>query len=120
MLMEMLVEYCEATGKRLPSSLRLCMMSGDWIPLTLPERIRALSESCQIVSLGGATEASIWSILYPIEKMNKQWQSIPYGFPMYNQQFHVLSHDLSPKPEWAVGELYIGGEGLALEISWRQ
>ncbi|WP_320175465.1 non-ribosomal peptide synthetase/type I polyketide synthase [Maridesulfovibrio sp.] len=115
MLMEMLVEYCEATNKKLPSSLRLCMMSGDWIPLTLPQRIRALSDSCQIVSLGGATEASIWSILYPIEKMNKQWQNIPYGSPMYNQQFHVLSHDLSPKPEWAVGELYIGGDGLALE-----
>lgn len=114
MLMEMLVEYCEATGKRLPSSLRLCMMSGDWIPLTLPDRIRALS-ACQIVSLGGATEASIWSILYPVNKLGKQWQSIPYGYPMYKQQFHVLSHDLSPKPEWAVGELYIGGDGLALE-----
>ncbi|WP_415717911.1 amino acid adenylation domain-containing protein [Maridesulfovibrio sp.] len=115
MLMEMLVEYCEATGKRLPASLRLCMMSGDWIPLTLPERIRTLSDSCQIISLGGATEASIWSILYPINRLDQGWQSIPYGFPMHKQQFHVLSHDLYPKPEWAVGELYIGGEGLALE-----
>lgn len=114
MLMEMLVEYCEATNKRLPSSLRLCMLSGDWISLTLPERISALNGSCQIVSLGGATEASIWSIFYPVKEIRKEWLSIPYGYPMYRQHIHVLSHDLSPKPEWAVGEMYIGGDGIAI------
>lgn len=115
MMMELLVEYCEMRGKKLPASLRLVMMSGDWISLSLPERIAALSPHCEVISLGGATEGSIWSILYPIKEHNTEWNSIPYGFPMHNQEFHVLDRNLCPMPEWAVGELYIGGEGLALE-----
>ena len=42
-LMEMLVEYAAGRGACLPDSLRLVLMSGDWIPVTLPERIRKLA-----------------------------------------------------------------------------
>ena len=117
-LMEMLVEYLEGRGEPLPSSLRLVMMSGDWIPVRLPERIRRLSPQVEIVSLGGATEASIWSILYPIERVDPEWKSIPYGRPMVNQRFYVLDEKLDPRPDWVPGQLFIGGVGLALGY-WR-
>lgn len=39
-VMEALIGHLEATGKSLPPSLRLVFLSGDFIPLTLPERIR--------------------------------------------------------------------------------
>ncbi len=45
----------------------VCAFSGDWIPVNLPDRIRKEYENAEVVSLGGATEASIWSY-YPIEK----------------------------------------------------
>jgi len=93
--------------------LRLLMMSGDWIPLSLPEQIKKYFPHAKIISLGGATEASIWSIYYPIEALDKHWNSIPYGKPLANQTFHVLKNDLSPCPDWVVGDLYIGGIGLA-------
>ena len=89
------------------------MMSGDWIPLTLPDKIRALQPSIQIISMGGATEASIWSILYPIETVDLAWPSIPYGKAMVNQTFSVLNDALEPCPVWVPGQLYIGGIGLA-------
>ena len=90
-LMEMLVQYAEDTGSRLPVSLRLVFMSGDWIPVGLPDRIRALCDHhVEIVSLGGATEAAIWSISYPIQSVDPSWSSIPYGRPLANQRFHVL------------------------------
>ena len=44
-LMEMLVDYVESRGESLPASLRLVMISGDLIPVTLPERIRALRKA---------------------------------------------------------------------------
>ncbi len=111
-LMQLLMEY--ATSKQvLPSSLRLVMMSGDWLPLNLPSQIKAVIEDVQVISLGGATEASIWSILYPIETVDPAWKSIPYGSPMVNQQFYVLNHNLEPCPIWVPGHLYIGGIGLA-------
>ena len=118
-LMEMLVEYAAGRGACLPDSLRLVLMSGDWIPVTLPERIRKLaSPDIAIISLGGATEASIWSILYPIGAVETGWQSIPYGRPMVNQRFHVLNERREPCPVWTPGTLYIGGVGLA-QGYWR-
>jgi amino acid adenylation domain-containing protein len=118
-LMEMLVEHVGGRGEALPASLRLALLSGDWVPLTLPERIEALaSGEVQVISLGGATEASIWSILYPIERVEPTWKSIPYGRPMVNQRFHVLNEWLSPCPVWTPGQLYIGGLGLA-QGYWR-
>ncbi|ELR97624.1 non-ribosomal peptide synthetase [Gloeocapsa sp. PCC 73106] len=94
-------------------SLRLALLSGDWIPLDLPEQIRTISEDIEIISLGGATEASIWSILYPVTTVNPHWKSIPYGRPMTNQNFYVLNNNLEPCPMLVTGQLYIGGKGLA-------
>jgi hypothetical protein len=75
--------------------------------------MRRLRPGLQAVSLGGATEASIWSILHPIGDVSPEQKSIPYGRPMLNQRFHVLDAALEPCPVWVPGQLYIGGEGLA-------
>jgi pyochelin synthetase len=68
--------------------------------------------------MGGATEASIWSIDYPITAVNPEWKSIPYGRPMANQTYFVLNESLEPCPIGVPGDLYIGGIGLA-EGYWR-
>jgi amino acid adenylation domain-containing protein len=118
-LMQMLVHYVSKHSQTLPDLLlRLTMMSGDWIPLKLPDRIKRLWPQISIMSLGGATEASIWSIYYPIVTVDPTWNSIPYGKPLANQTFHVLNHLLEPCPIWVPGELYIGGIGLA-QCYWR-
>ncbi|GFE67459.1 non-ribosomal peptide synthetase [Chroococcus sp. FPU101] len=95
------------------NSLRLVLLSGDWLPLHLPERIQNQLGKTEIISLGGATEASIWSILYPIQEIKPNWKSIPYGRPMTNQKFYVLNEHLEPCPMWVTGQLYIGGIGLS-------
>jgi len=111
-LMQMMVEY--AAGRPdVFQNLRLVLLSGDWLPLTLPGQIKSLREGVQVVSLGGATEASIWSILYPIEEVSPDCPSVPYGKPMKNQRFYVLDEALEPRPVWVPGQLYIGGIGLA-------
>ncbi|HEX6901353.1 MAG TPA: AMP-binding protein, partial [Thermoanaerobaculia bacterium] len=112
-LMEMLVEYGTGRPGALDFPLRAVTMSGDWIPPRLPDRIRAAFPGIQIVSMGGATEASIWSIHYPIGEVPAEWVSIPYGRPMRNQTFFVLDRDLEPRPVGVQGHLYIGGIGLA-------
>ncbi|WFQ80453.1 amino acid adenylation domain-containing protein [Xenorhabdus sp. SF857] len=96
------------------NSLRWILMSGDWIPTPLPAKLSALHPALNLLSLGGATEASIWSIAYPIAQVDPHWCSIPYGKPLANQTFYVLNSALSPCPVWVTGELYIGGSGLAL------
>ena len=111
-LVQLLVDQA-GKPELLGDSLRLVMMSGDWIPLGLPDQIRRVLPKANVVSLGGATEASIWSILFPVGKVDPNWKSIPYGKAMLNQSFHVMKPDLSPCPNWVPGQLYIGGVGLA-------
>lgn len=112
-LMQMLVEYAADRPDIPPCPLRLVLLSGDWIPMALPDQIKALVKGVQVISLGGATEASIWSILYPIEDVDPAWKSIPYGKPMLNQRCYVLNKALEACPVWVIGSLYIGGVGLA-------
>jgi len=113
-LLQMLVD-CPGvgSGELDVSSLRLALLSGDWIPIELPQRARSLVGELDVVSLGGATEASIWSIIYPIGPLDPTWRSIPYGKPLVNQRFYVLNDGLDPCQPWVTGHLYIGGIGLA-------
>jgi amino acid adenylation domain-containing protein/non-ribosomal peptide synthase protein (TIGR01720 family) len=109
---EMLVQHLESNMEELP--LKHIWMSGDWIPVTLPGRLKKIFKDTKITSLGGATEASIWSITYPIEKIDSEWESVPYGKPLGNQRFYVLDEFFEQCPYWTSGQLYIGGDGLAL------
>jgi amino acid adenylation domain-containing protein len=111
-LMEMFMEHIAGLGS-IRSDLRLVLLSGDWIPVGLPDRIKSRFPGVRVIGLGGATEASIWSILYPIHDVDPDWKSIPYGKPMANQQWHVLDGSLEPAPIWVPGDLYIAGRGLA-------
>lgn len=112
-LMTMAVDYAERRGVHLPASLRLVLLSGDWIPLSLADRVRQISTAKDIVGLGGATEASIWSNWFQIDTVEPGWTSIPYGFPLTNQQYHVLDAKGRNCPDWVPGDLYIAGTGLA-------
>ncbi|NEO79695.1 amino acid adenylation domain-containing protein [Moorena sp. SIO4G3] len=112
-LMQMLVEHLFGTSRVPIEGLRVVMLSGDWLPVDLPEKIQSLWPNVQVMSLGGATEASIWSIGYKIEKVDPNWKSIPYGKPLLNQRFYVLNELMEARPVWVPGQLYIGGVGLA-------
>ncbi|MCF2152223.1 amino acid adenylation domain-containing protein [Desmonostoc muscorum LEGE 12446] len=111
-LVQLLVENFEINYPSQKLSFRLFMMSGDWIPVKLPEKIKRLF-SAKVVSLGGATEGSIWSIYYDISEIDANWKSIPYGYPLTNQEFYVLDQRMQPRPNNVPGELYIGGVGVA-------
>jgi amino acid adenylation domain-containing protein len=111
-LCEMLADYYIAEERKFPT-LRQFMLSGDWISLKLPDKIRKIAENADIVSMGGATEASIWSIRYHISEVKPEWTSIPYGTAMANQEMYVLNDIMQICPENVPGNIYIGGIGLA-------
>ncbi|MFI0408237.1 amino acid adenylation domain-containing protein [Actinomadura sp. 3N508] len=113
-LMQLWVDECARTGASPGAKLRLALLSGDWIPVALPDQVRSLCPDTDVVSLGGATEASIWSVCYPIGEVPPGWASIPYGKPLANQTLHVYDDRLEPCPVWTTGEIYIGGTGVAL------
>jgi amino acid adenylation domain-containing protein/non-ribosomal peptide synthase protein (TIGR01720 family) len=94
------------------SRLRLVFLSGDWIPVTLPDQVRETFPGACVVALGGATEAAIWSNFHVIGEVRPSWVSIPYGRPIQNARYLVLGNDLAPCPAGVRGDLYIGGDCL--------
>lgn len=116
-LMQLLADAAQVAGRTLPS-LKTVMLSGDWIPVSLPGQARGVIPHAAWHSLGGATEASIWSITYPMKDVAADWTSIPYGRPLANQRWHVLAEDGSDAPDGVPGQLHIAGAGLALGY-WR-
>jgi amino acid adenylation domain-containing protein len=94
--------------------LRLVLLSGDWIPVPLPDVVRASFTNARVISLGGATEATVWSNWFPIREVDPAWPSIPYGRPITNARYHVLDHELAPCPIGVPGDLYIGGSCLCV------
>ncbi len=95
------------------TSLRLVLVSGDWVGLDLPGRLRKKSPDCRFIALGGATEASIWSNCFEVESVDPAWRSIPYGTPLSNQCFRVVDPLGRDCPDLVTGELWIGGLGVA-------
>uniref|UniRef100_A0AAU3GMR0 Phenyloxazoline synthase MbtB n=1 Tax=Streptomyces sp. NBC_01401 TaxID=2903854 RepID=A0AAU3GMR0_9ACTN len=112
--LHMLCDWLRAEPPADDSTPRLALISGDWVPVALPDEARAVLPGLEVISLGGATEGSIWSIAHPVGEVDTARPSIPYGKPLTNQRFAVLDKQLRPCPEWVPGELYIAGAGVAL------
>lgn len=108
-----LLEERLSRGIQSNSRLRLVFLSGDWIPLKLPPLLKRSFIGVEVVGLGGATEAAVWSNYFNIDEVKPEWTSIPYGRPIQNARYYILDSRLSPCPIHVPGELYIGGECLA-------
>ncbi|MFF2505878.1 amino acid adenylation domain-containing protein [Streptomyces sp. NPDC058067] len=113
MLLEMLVTVV-GSGGVLPSSLRLALVSGDWVGLDLKSRLVGVGSGCRLVALGGATEAGIWSNWWEVGEVPAGWSSVPYGRPLANQCFRVVDGEGRDCPDLVPGELWIGGASLAV------
>ncbi|MBE9120384.1 amino acid adenylation domain-containing protein [Tychonema sp. LEGE 07199] len=111
-MMEMLLDYAAGRSEVLPECLRWAFLGGDWIPITLPERLRAIVRECRVVSVGGPTETTLWNIWYPVETVDSSWKSIPYGSPIANTRYYILNERLEDCPVWVAGEMCCAGVGL--------
>ena len=105
------LEHCKDSVAK--TTLRTVFLSGDWIPVSMPNQIRSLFPAAKVVALGGATEAAIWSNYFVVDKVEPEWRSIPYGKPIQNARYYVLNEVLDHQPIGVTGDLYIGGNCLA-------
>ena len=91
------------------NGLKRFMVGGEPLPLDLGRR---LSESIagDLINLYGPTETTVWSASQRIRRNESQ---ILIGKPVANTQLYVLDPQRELVPIGSVGELYIGGAGLA-------
>ncbi|MER5891127.1 amino acid adenylation domain-containing protein [Streptomyces sp. NPDC001941] len=113
-LLAMAVPFAQAREPAGRDTLRLVMLSGDWIPVPLPDQIREAFPNAQVVAQGGTTETTVWSSDYRVGEVDPAWPSIPYGKPMQNVRYYVLDARLRPCPIGEEGDLYIAGTCVAM------
>jgi len=88
--------------------LEALLIGGEPLPVALANELSSLT-SAKLFNLYGPTETTIWSSLDEIEP---DAVSVSIGRPIANTRFYVLGPEGNPMPCGAVGELYIGGEGV--------
>ena len=113
-MMEMMLEYADSAAGAFPTTLRLVILGGDWVPITLPERLRRHAPQAELLSIGGPTETTIWNVWYPVGAVDPTWRSIPYGKPTANNAYHVLTEEGLDAPDFVPGEMVSTGLGVTL------
>ncbi|SDP95080.1 amino acid adenylation domain-containing protein, partial [Rhodoferax sp. OV413] len=100
------------TGGRLP--LRVCIAGGEALPT---EDVALVFDACTpqwLANSYGPTEAVVSPCVWRCDGPGAALGAYaPIGRPVGTRLVRVLDADLRPVPSGAVGELYIGGEGLA-------
>ncbi len=71
---------------------------------------RLLGTGGELWNLYGPTETTIWSTIHCVEAGEG---AVPVGNPIGNTQIYILNGEREPVPYGLVGELYIGGTGVA-------
>ncbi|WP_406369775.1 amino acid adenylation domain-containing protein [Streptomyces sp. NBC_00647] len=87
------------------------VVAGESLPGALVERWRRLLGDGRVVNEYGPTEATVGTCVFPIETAYEG--VVPIGRPLPNVHMRVLDAELRPVPVGVVGELYVGGSGVA-------
>lgn len=95
------------------SQLRRLLVGVEPIPDALLTGLIAQMPALCILNGYGPTETTICSTLYEVDTAHPQPGNTPIGRPAANTQIYLLDPRLQPVPIGVVGELYIGGVGLA-------
>mgnify|MGYP006074556687 FL=1 len=74
---------------------------------------REFAPETRLINEYGPTEAVVGCSVYEVSKKTTQNGAIPIGLPIWNTQLYLLDPNLEPVADGMVGELYIGGNGLA-------
>ncbi len=93
------------------SGLRRIICSGEALPVEAQRQVFEQLPSVELHNLYGPTEAAIDVTFWQCR--DERSDSVPIGQPIANLATYVLDSALRPLPPGLVGELYLGGVGLA-------
>lgn len=96
------------------ASLRVLLFGGE---VAEPARVRAVLDSgkpTRLLHMYGPTENTSFTTWHEVESLAPDAATVPIGRPIANTHIHILNDALKPVSVGVTGELYVGGDGLAL------
>jgi enterobactin synthetase component F len=85
------------------------LVGGEALPSDLAHKMASLGHP--VLNVYGPTETTVWSTAMPLT--GNDLDTSPIGRPIWNTRVYVLDRNSQPVPPGFIGELYIGGAGVA-------
>jgi amino acid adenylation domain-containing protein len=120
-LLRALLEHAPNLEERLPE-LKLWSCSGEVLTWELARRFRKGYPGAKLLNIYGSSEVAAdvtWHEVREEEEDAQGTVSVPIGRPISNAQVYVLDRNLNAVPVGVRGEIYVGGDGLAMGY-WQQ
>ena len=95
------------------SSLRCLLFGGEAVEPKWVQEVLEKGAPQRLLHVYGPTENTTFSSWYLVENVASTATTIPIGKAIANTQIYLLDKNLQPVPIGVVGELHIGGMGLA-------
>ncbi|TDV60757.1 amino acid adenylation domain-containing protein, partial [Pseudomonas sp. LP_7_YM] len=91
--------------------LRQVIVAGEVCPAKLVQEVTSAFTAVELFNEYGPTEATIWAAVHRCS--SDDVDPVPIGRPISNTRIYLLDAYGEPVPLGAVGEMYIGGMGVA-------
>lgn len=119
-LLRALLEHAPNLQERVPD-LKVWSCSGEALTWELARRFRSAFPKATLLNIYGSSEVAADVTWHEMgeEQEEPGKLSVPIGKPISNTQVYLLDQYLNPVPVGVRGEIYVGGEGLALGY-WQQ
>lgn len=95
------------------SCLKSLLFGGEMVSVSHVQKALAVLGSGKLIHVYGPTETTVYATYYPIDDIAEIQTNVPIGYPLSNTSLYVLDEEQQLVPLGVVGELCIGGEGLA-------
>lgn len=95
------------------SSLRQLLTGGDVLPRLQVQKFLNAFPEIRLINGYGPTEGTTFTCCHTISPADLEGASIPIGRRIANTRIYVLDRYMTPVPPGVIGELFIGGDGVA-------
>ena len=99
--------------------IRQLLAGGDVLSPAYVSRVLRELPGCEVINGYGPTENTTFTTCYRMKDEAEVGSSVAIGRAIANTQVYVLDGEMEPVPVGVVGELYVGGDGLARGY-WKQ
>lgn len=95
-------------------NVKYMFIAGEKFPIDLAKRVSEAALDMQVFNLYGPTETSIYATYFNINELSDESLTVPIGYALDDTDIKICK-DNQFLPYGEIGEILIGGEGLARE-----
>ncbi|NDL00647.1 non-ribosomal peptide synthetase [Photorhabdus bodei] len=93
--------------------IKILIFGGDIPDLQVIAQVLDNRPPQQLLQAYGPSEGTTFTTMYPIEVLPQGASRIPIGRPIANTRVYLLDAYGQPVPPGVIGEIYVGGDGVA-------